>query len=56
VDTHDASAVVVPTLFIKNSEFAASASERWHTAVNFLALQRQAGKTFIRVTPTTSKV
>jgi len=36
--------VVVHTLSIKSLEFAASASVKWRTAVNFLASQKQAGK------------
>jgi len=36
--------VVAHTLFIKSLEFAASVSARWRTVVNFLVLQKQAGK------------
>jgi len=36
--------VVAHILFIKSLVFAAFASVRWHIVVNYLALQKQAGK------------
>jgi hypothetical protein len=47
-----ASVVVVHTLSTKSSASAVSASAKWHTAVNFLASQKQAGNFF---NPTTTK-
>jgi len=37
--------VVAHILFIKSLVSAAFASVRWHIVVNYLALQKQAGKT-----------
>jgi len=37
--------VVAHILFIKSLVFAAFVSVRWHIVVNYLALQKQAGKT-----------
>jgi hypothetical protein len=44
VGIHVASVVDVHTLSIKNLEFVASASVKWRTVANFLALQKQAGR------------
>jgi len=38
--------VVAHTLFIKSLVFAASASVKWRIVVNYLELQKQAGKKF----------
>jgi hypothetical protein len=44
VVTHVASVVVAHMLSIKSLEFAASASVKWRTVVNFQVSQRRLGK------------